>query len=173
MTRLGPNRTTLLDALAAHVLEHGLNTASLRPLAAAGGTSDRMLIYHFGSKDGLIAAILRHLADRMQSGLTAALPPGPFASEADLLRTLVALMRSAPFQPYVRVWFDILSAAAQGQSAHRSAGREILELYRDWIADRHPDGPTSAPHLLALVEGILVLDALGQTELADAAIAGA
>jgi AcrR family transcriptional regulator len=172
MTRPGPDRTALLDALAAHVLEHGLNTASLRPLAASAGTSDRMLIYHFGSKDGLIAAILRHLADRMQSGLTAALPPGPFASETELLLVIVGLMRSAPFQPYVRVWFDILSAAAQGQTAHRAAGREILELYRDWIADRHPDGPTAAPRLLALVEGILVLDALGQTGLADAAMAG-
>jgi AcrR family transcriptional regulator len=172
MTRPGPDRTALLDALAAHVLDHGLNTASLRPLAAAAGTSDRMLIYHFGSKDGLIAALLRHLADRMQAGLTAALPPGPFASEGELLRTVVGLMRSAPFQPYVRIWFDILSAAAQGHGAHRAAGREILELYLGWIADRHPDGPVAAPRLLALVEGILVLDILGQTGLADAAIAG-
>ena len=173
MTRPGPDRSVLLDALAAHVLDHGLNTASLRPLAAAAGTSDRRLIYHFGSKDGLIAALLRHLADRMQAGLNSALPPGPFASEQDLLATVVGLMRSAPFQPYVRVWFDIVSAAAQGQVAHRAAGREILDLYRDWIADRHPDGPSAAPRLLALVEGILVLDALGQTALADAAIAGA
>jgi AcrR family transcriptional regulator len=172
MTRPGPDRTALLDALSAHVLEHGLNTASLRPLAAAAGTSDRMLIYHFGSKDGLIAALLRHLADRMQGGLTAALPPGPFGSEAELLRAVVALMRSPPFQPYVRLWFDIVSAAAQGQAAHRAAGQEILELYCGWIAARHPDGPAAAPRVLALVEGILVMDALGQGSLADAAIAG-
>jgi len=172
MTRPGPDRTALLDALSAHVLEHGLNTASLRPLAAAAGTSDRMLIYHFGSKDGLIAALLRHLADRMQVGLTAALPPGPFSSEAELLRVVVALMRSAPFQPYVRLWFDIVSAAAQGQAAHRAAGQEILDLYCGWIAARHPGGPAAAPRLLAVVEGILVMDALGRTGLADAAVAG-
>ena len=172
MTRPGPDRTALLDALAAHVLEHGLNSASLRPLAAAAGTSDRMLIYHFGSKDGLIAALLRHLADRMQVGLTAALPAGPFASEAELLEAVVGLMRSAPFKPYTRLWFDIVSAAAQGQAAHRAAGREIIDLYCDWIAARHPDGPEAAPRLLALVEGILVLDALGQSGLADAAMAG-
>ena len=41
-----------------HALEHGLIGLSLRPLAAALGTSDRMLIYHFGSKDALIAAVL-------------------------------------------------------------------------------------------------------------------
>jgi AcrR family transcriptional regulator len=173
MTRPGPDRTALLDALAAHVLEKGLNTASLRPLAAAAGTSDRMLIYHFGSKEGMIAALLRHLADRMQTAMTAALPSGPFTSEGALLRTVVGLMRSAPFQPYARVWFDIVSAAAQGQSAHRAAGQEILALYADWIAALHPDGPAAAPRLLALVEGILLMDALGQHGLADAAIAAA
>ena len=172
MTRPGPDRPALLDALAAHVLEHGLNTASLRPLAAAAGTSDRMLIYHFGSKDGLIAALLRHLADRMQVGLTAALPPGPFTSEAELLGTVVTLMRSEPFRPYTRVWFDIVSAAAQGHAAHRAAGQDILALYCSWIAARHPAGPAAAPSLLAFVEGILVLDALGQQDMADAAIAG-
>jgi AcrR family transcriptional regulator len=171
MTRPGPDRTALLDALAAHVLDHGLNTASLRPLAAAAGTSDRMLIYHFGSKDGLIAALLRHLADRMKAGLTVAMPSGPFGSEAELLATVVGLMRSAPFRPYTRVWFDIVSAAAQGQAAHRAAGQEILALYCDWIAALHPDGPAAAPRLLALVEGTLLMDALGQTALADAAIA--
>ena len=41
-----------------YALEHGLIGLSLRPLAAALGTSDRMLIYHFGSKDGLITAVL-------------------------------------------------------------------------------------------------------------------
>jgi AcrR family transcriptional regulator len=41
-----------------YALEHGLIGLSLRPLAAALGTSDRMLIYHFGSKDDLVAAVL-------------------------------------------------------------------------------------------------------------------
>ncbi|MGI9085682.1 MAG: TetR/AcrR family transcriptional regulator [Aeromicrobium sp.] len=50
------------DELAAqatgYALDHGLIGLSLRPLAAALGTSDRMLIYHFGSKDALVAAVL-------------------------------------------------------------------------------------------------------------------
>lgn len=51
------SKQTLLPKLAAHVLRHGLGSASLRPLAKAAGTSDRMLIYHFGSKDALVAAL--------------------------------------------------------------------------------------------------------------------
>ena len=76
MAKPALSRETLLPMLAAHVMEHGLGTASLRPLAKAAGTSDRMLIYHFGSKEGLIDALLRHLAGGFVAGLEAALPPG-------------------------------------------------------------------------------------------------
>ena len=49
-------KDSLLPLLTAHVLAHGLGGASLRPLAKAAGTSDRMLIYHFGTKEALIRA---------------------------------------------------------------------------------------------------------------------
>jgi AcrR family transcriptional regulator len=51
-------RDELAEQATDYALEHGLIGLSLRPLAAALGTSDRMLIYHFGSKDALIAAVL-------------------------------------------------------------------------------------------------------------------
>ena len=171
MTRPAPDRVALLDALAGHVLRHGLNTASLRPMAAAVQTSDRMLIYHFGNKDGLIRALLQHVSDQIEQGLSAALPPTPFATEADLVRTVVGLMRSPGFQPHVRLWFDIVSASAQGQTAHRQAGQSIVTAYLDWVALRHPQGRAGAARSLTLVEGILLMDAVGRSDVADATLA--
>ena len=57
-------REKLARAAADHALDHGLIGLSLRPLAAALGTSDRMLLYHFRDKDDLMAAILRVATDR-------------------------------------------------------------------------------------------------------------
>jgi AcrR family transcriptional regulator len=51
-------RDELAEQATDYVLDHGLIGLSLRPLAAALGTSDRMLIYHFGSKDPLIADVI-------------------------------------------------------------------------------------------------------------------
>jgi AcrR family transcriptional regulator len=48
-------RQVLLESVSDAVLAHGLMGLTLRPLAAAVGTSDRMLIYHFGSRDELSA----------------------------------------------------------------------------------------------------------------------
>lgn len=64
-------RSALVDGALDYVLAHGIIGLSLRPLAKALGTSDRMLIYHFGSKDGLIDAIF----DRAHMQLASASPP--------------------------------------------------------------------------------------------------
>ena len=57
-------RQVWAEAATDYVLEHGLLDLSLRPLAADLGTSDRMLLYHFGAKDELVATILRVSNDR-------------------------------------------------------------------------------------------------------------
>jgi len=50
-------RQQLLHACVDHALAHGLPDR-LEPLAAAAGTSSRMLIYHFGTRDGLLREVL-------------------------------------------------------------------------------------------------------------------
>lgn len=52
-------REELLQAAYAYAAEHGLAEMSLRPLAAAIGSSPRVLLYLFGSKEGLIRALLQ------------------------------------------------------------------------------------------------------------------
>ena len=51
-------REVLLDKAMAHVAAQGMADQSLRELAAAIGTSHRMLIYHFGSREGLLGAVV-------------------------------------------------------------------------------------------------------------------
>jgi AcrR family transcriptional regulator len=62
-----PRREELLDRAYQYVLDHGLTTLSLRPLAAAIGSSPRVLLFLFESKDGLVRALLeRARADEME-----------------------------------------------------------------------------------------------------------
>jgi AcrR family transcriptional regulator len=175
MARPGADKTALLDAMAAHVLAHGLTTASLRPLARSAGTSDRMLIYHFGSKDRLVAALVDHLAVRMTRDLDAVLPSDRFASVGDCLCSLVGLMRHPDFAGFAGVWLDIVAEARHGAAAHSAAGARVIDAFIDWIAARLPeglpDGAGTARLVLTLIEGTLVLDAVGQDAASDAAVA--
>lgn len=69
----------LLEAVAAHIREQGLADTSLRRLAAAAGTSDRMLRYHFGTREGLLAAVAGLLRRHESVDL---MPPGTTRREA-------------------------------------------------------------------------------------------
>jgi AcrR family transcriptional regulator len=64
-------REELTEAAADYLLEHGLIGLSLRPLAAALGTSDRMLLYHFADKDDLVATVFRAAVNRGVADLEA------------------------------------------------------------------------------------------------------
>src|SRR6201992_2724445 len=51
-------RDELLERAYGYVIEHGLAAMSLRPLATEIGSSPRVLLFLFGSKDGLVRALL-------------------------------------------------------------------------------------------------------------------
>jgi len=55
---VSPRKEELLEASYRYALEHGLADLSLRPLAAAVGSSPRVLLYLFGSKDDLVRSLL-------------------------------------------------------------------------------------------------------------------
>ncbi|TLQ42832.1 TetR/AcrR family transcriptional regulator [Streptomyces marianii] len=57
-------RRELLDRVHAYVIRNGLSGLSLRPLARALGTSDRMLLYYFGTKERLVTEVLALDEDR-------------------------------------------------------------------------------------------------------------
>ena len=67
------NEKTAKELLLAAVLDHfvsdGLGDMSLRKIATAVGTSHRMLLYHFGSKDGLLIEVVRAVEERTRAQL--------------------------------------------------------------------------------------------------------
>ena len=71
---MATRREELAEAATDYAIEHGLIGLSLRPLAVALGTSDRMLLYHFRDKDDLVATILRTSTTRSVASIRA-LPP--------------------------------------------------------------------------------------------------
>jgi AcrR family transcriptional regulator len=82
---VSPRRDELLELSYAYVLEHGVADLSLRPLAAAVGSSPRVLLFLFGSKAGLVQALLARarqdelaLLDRARE---LAAPPGAEARD--------------------------------------------------------------------------------------------
>jgi AcrR family transcriptional regulator len=82
-----PRHTELLELAYHYALQHGLAGISLRPLAAAVGSSPRVLLFLFGSKDGLVRALLaraRRDETEMLARLQAQQPADLAAAGAEL-----------------------------------------------------------------------------------------
>ena len=170
-------REATLDAMADHLLRRGLPGASLRALAAAAGTSDRMLLYYFRDKDEILAATLGHLARRLAALLDAASPPAPRPPEA-LLAEVWAALRGPALAPYMTLWIELAAAAARGQEPHRRVAGGIVDGFLDWASARIAAAPGVAPEaaaarLLATVDGAALLAAVGRGEAAGAAAGAA
>ena len=125
-TAAGP-RARLVDAAIEHFGREGIGDTSLRGIASALGTSHRMLIYHFGSREGLLAEVTREVEARQRSLMTATydvdLPPLEAAArywEA----TVEATLRYGP------LFFELAAHAMQGKE-HASTLRE--ELIGAWL----------------------------------------
>lgn len=176
MARRTLSRETLLPVLAGHVLAHGIQGASLRPLARAAGTSDRMLLYHFGTKQALIEALLDHLSAQFAAVLGAAAAGPPVASRGECFRRVAQATRTPAFAPFMQLWWQIVAGTASGDTSFKPSAARIVEAMLAWIESQlppdDPDRHCGAQAILAAIEGLHMLDAVGASAVADAAVAG-
>jgi AcrR family transcriptional regulator len=161
-------RAALLAPVSAHLLVHGLERSSLKELAAAAGTSDRMLLYYFRDKADLMAAAMERVAEELKTRLDAARAPEPLAEEALTTRLVLMVLDDAVW-PFMQLWLEIVAKGARGDPLFRETGERIGAGFLDWIAAQS-DAPTEAgrravaARLLPVLDGLIVLKAVGLHE---------
>jgi len=132
MARNAERRAEWTEAATDYVLEHGLIGLSLRPLAAALGTSDRMLLYHFGSKDALVAAVLRESNERSTAHVRAMEP------SRDLRRAVHDLWE-AMLVPQIdrcsRLYVEAAALGLLGQEPYATVVGEANDAWTAAMAD--------------------------------------
>jgi AcrR family transcriptional regulator len=122
-------RTRLLDAVIVYVATEGLHDQSLRTIAAAVGSSHRMLLYHFGSKDGLLVAVARAVEARTRAQF-AELVVDPLATPDEVIQRMWALVADPELADFERLFFALYGRALQGDSAVRPL---LAGATEDWI----------------------------------------
>ncbi|MDP9399473.1 MAG: TetR/AcrR family transcriptional regulator [Actinomycetota bacterium] len=174
---VGEARQRLLDAAIDHVAGSGLTDLSLRRLAQELGTSHRMLIHHFGSKEGLWVAIVREV-ERRQLAALADLAPDPSLSFAEATRAWWRHISQPSLWPNERLFFEVYGQALHG----REPAVELLDGVVDaWLeptaelAERMGLPPATARAFarlgIAVTRGLLLdLLATGDRDGVDAAM---
>jgi AcrR family transcriptional regulator len=159
-----PRKRELLEAAYGYVLAHGLADFSLRPLAAAIGSSPRVLLFLFGSKDGLTRALLaRARADELAAlgTLRASLAD---ASLADSGREVWSWLAAPSHRAVLTMWLEgyarsLLRSEGPWQGFARDTVADWLELLaaRQPPADRgSAEAEAERTLLLAVLRGALL-----------------
>jgi len=132
-------RDLLLDRAIEHLAAHGLGDTSLRQLADALSTSHRMLIYHFGSKEGLLVAVVQAVEDRQRAVLAEIVGHGDTdgisgeaarGADADILRRFWNQLADPVLWPHERLFFELYGQALQGRPHAASLLDGIVD---DWV----------------------------------------
>jgi AcrR family transcriptional regulator len=166
----------LLELAYAYVREHGLAQLSLRPLAAAIGSSPRVLLFLFGSKDGLVRALL---ARARRDELRLLSETGPADGLAEAGAQVWVWLSDPAHRPLLTLWVEAYARSlieTDGPWAGFAA-----ETVADWLevlARAQPAearaGAAGRTAVLALLRGALLdLLATGDVERTTAAVTAA
>ncbi|MHB8220606.1 MAG: TetR/AcrR family transcriptional regulator [Acidimicrobiales bacterium] len=157
----------LLELVIDHFVVDGLHDQSLRQIAAAIGSSHRMLLYHFGSRDGLLVAVGKAVEARTKAQLTelraAIQKPGSAEATDEAIRQTWAMVSNPALGDFERLFFALYGRGLQGDEAMRPMMKENID---DWIEFRVPEAAAMGmdPQLarrhnrlgLAVVRGLLL-----------------
>lgn len=96
----------LLEGAYRYALEHGLADLSLRPLAAAIGSSPRVLLFLFGSKDGLVRALLARARTDELALLDRTVQDGAPRDLAAVIRATWKWLAAQEHRPLLILWAE-------------------------------------------------------------------
>ncbi|MFF2139981.1 TetR/AcrR family transcriptional regulator [Streptomyces sp. NPDC058193] len=157
-------QTELLEAAYRYALTHGLADLSLRPLAEAVGSSTRVLMFLFGSKEQLVRALLeRARTDELEllNSLRQADGPHGLAAAAEQVWSWLA---AAEHRPLLRLWAEAYARSlVEPGGPWAGFARATVDDWLDVLAACQPrqerdavDGLIRRTATLALLRGALL-----------------
>lgn len=153
-------REEILDGAVAVAFADGLSRLSFGRVAARLGTSDRIVVYYFPSKDELISAVLLAVGVQLQV-TTAPTMTSRVAGHMELARIVWPILARSDADPIFALFFEANGLAASGRDPYRRIVPGLVTAWVDW-ASEFIDGDAErrraeAEAAIALLDGLLLL----------------
>jgi AcrR family transcriptional regulator len=129
----------LLERAYAYVLQHGLTSLSLRPLAQAIGSSPRVLLFLFGSKEGLVQALLARARAAELEFLQQIPPTGSPEDLASMVRAVWLWLRDKQHRPMLALWLETYARSLlEPDGSCADFARKTVDDWLELLAARQP-----------------------------------
>jgi AcrR family transcriptional regulator len=151
----------LLELVVAELGRGGIGDRSLRDIAAAVGTSHRMLIHHFGSRAGLLTEVVRRVEADQRDFLAALAAPAE-----DLSEVMWRRLSDPSLWPAERLFFECYARACRREQPYALLLPGLVDDWLDRVVElglagqATRDARARARLSLALFRGLL-LDLVG------------
>src|ERR1700761_6929202 len=123
-------RADLLARLLDFAARDGLADRSLRDIATGVGTSHRMLLYHFGSREGLLAAVVGAMEAQQRAAMATLADSA--GTPGHLLRAQWQQLSRPAIRPFVRLFFEVFALATRGAPGTEEV---LAGLTTSWLDD--------------------------------------
>ena len=119
----------LLDAIVWYLIKNGVAELSLRPLAKAVGSSPRVLLYYFGSKEEMIVKALARLRERQRANFSG-MREARYEHASDACRAIWKQMSAPQSEPLFKFFFETYALALRNP---RRYGDFLSAAVEDWL----------------------------------------
>nr|MBA3531118.1 TetR/AcrR family transcriptional regulator [Ardenticatenales bacterium] len=137
-------REQILDAARRVVQQQGVHQLTLDAVAAEAGVSKGGLLYHFASKEALIAAMLAHFLDTFDAEVQEVYATAPEQRGRWLRAYVHVSFRSADYHP------SFIAAVLAAVASHPLLLAALQEQYRQWQQHAMEDGVSLQTTLLVM-----------------------
>lgn len=131
-------RRDLLARVREYVIRNGLSDLSLRPLARAVGTSDRMLLYYFGTKERMVSEALaldeRRPLLRARGVLETITPPSDPVGLRRFLEELWEQLNTPERRAVLPLYLEVMTASLLHPDRYGHVMRDALAEWKDLIS---------------------------------------
>jgi len=155
---MSERRDELIARSLDYFLQHGVAELSLRPLARQIGTSARLIIYHFGSKDGLITAVMEEVRNDLQKSFAGIVTEIQKRSTVGIMLEFWNRMIDETHSGYVRLLFEVQVLAMQNPSKYASYLGQTSSSWLDIIESSlrpSEENRVIATMCAAVIDGLL------------------
>lgn len=137
----------------------GIAGLTFAAVADAVGTSSRMIIYYFPSKNELVTEVMYAVAQDV-SDILAPILTRTFADHRELASASWPLLTRPENDATFAVYFEAIGLAAAGTEPYTTDVREILEAWAAWLSESFEGDEESrrreALATMTLIDGLLV-----------------
>ena len=120
----------LRDSIIKYLTRHGIADLSLRPLAKAVGSSPRVLLYYFGSKEKMVVTVLAEVRQRQRAAYTQM----DAATFEKACQTIWKHMSAPDSVPLFRLFFEAYGLALRHPKRYKDFLHATIEDWLEFVA---------------------------------------